>query len=330
MISLDSPRHLMTRSMLTRLALVALAGLLGLGEAPAEDSVKFAATVSAKSVRVAEPFLLELTATVPVGTRVTFPSSGSRLGDFEVIESQDLFDIPDPVIPETRMWSRRLTLESLETGELGIPSIEIHVKDEEGVKVVRSDAIVVPVVSVLEDRGDPTRFRTIQSVVDVEVPVTRSSKWLWPMLGGGVFALCVLVGVGITRRRRRLTPKAWAFQELGELETSIGTNLPTSEAFAVALSKTVREYLMMQLAIPEAGLTSQELVQDVESGKQIDEDVTSELRELFKLADKAKFAGLQLSPESFGRAINDCRKIVDRIAEGSKMNPQTLDAAESQ
>jgi hypothetical protein len=271
---------------------------------------------------------LEWIASVPAGAKVTFPSSEIQLGDFEVIDTQDVFDIPDAVNPEVRTWARRMKLESLVTGEGSIPSIENHIKGEDGLQTNLSDAMVIPVVSVLEDRGDPTQFRDIQSVVDIEVPVPRSNAWLWSILGGGAIALCLMVVIGISRRAQTLTPQAWAIQELDELENLIGTNLLTSETFAVAISKTIREYLMMQWSIPETGLTSQELVQDLESGKPFDDETTDELRELFKLSDQAKFAGLQLSPEKCRSVINDSRTIVERIAEGIKMKPQVIDAAE--
>ncbi len=315
----------------TRLMLAAAIGVITLNQAAAQQPGSLIARTSTSSVRVAEPFTLEFTVTAPAGAKVTFPSTAEKLGDFDVVDRQDLFDIPDATTADARTWTRRLTLESIVTGQLSIPSIEVQVSGQKGSQVIRSNPIAVQVVSVLEDRGDPTKFRDIQSVVDVSVPTTHSRGWLWWTMGGAAaLALLAAAGLVLSRRGQWVTPREWALQELDELEKSLDSATIDSEAIASKLSKIVRDYLQLQFAIPETGGTTQELVRSIESNQQLAAEITNQLRELFTLADKVKFAGLQLSPEGLASAIKGSRDLVQRIADASQTEAQTSDATENQ
>ncbi len=144
---------------------------------------------STDSVQVAEPFTLDVTVTAPVGAKVTFPAIADKIGDFDVRDSQDVFDVP---ADDARTWTRHLTLESITTGDLQIPPIDVQVNEGGKATLVPSQPVTIRVASVLEDRSDPTKYRDIQSVVDVDVPVVRSNTWVWWTLGGaaGVTSAC--------------------------------------------------------------------------------------------------------------------------------------------
>ena len=58
---------------------------------------------------------------------------------------------------------------------------------------------MVQVVSVLEDRGDPTKFRDIQSVVDVNVPTIRIQR-VGLVDSRRVSGLALFAAVGMCRR----------------------------------------------------------------------------------------------------------------------------------
>lgn len=125
-----------------------------------------------------------------------------------------------------------------------------------------------------------------------------------------------------------MTPKECALQELDNLETSVASDNAASESAALRLSKIMRDYLMLQFSIPESGHTGEELVRLIESESKVDKEIASQLRELFALADKAKFAALDLSQVGLRSAINDSRRLVERIADGFVTTAQTTDAME--
>ena len=152
-------------------------------------------SASASTVQVAEPLTLELTVVAPVGSSVDFSSVGDSLGNFDVIDMVDRADVPAANDVNQRSWTRRLTLESIVTGDLQIPALEINVRRNGESQTLKSEVIPIRVTSVLEDRADPTKFRDIHSVVDVAVPQSAANVWLWWALGGcgGLAAVAALL-----------------------------------------------------------------------------------------------------------------------------------------
>ncbi|MEO8270705.1 MAG: hypothetical protein ABI557_13360, partial [Aureliella sp.] len=253
-------------------------------------------TQSATKVQVAEPFTLEWKVTASSDAKVAFPAIAKQFGEFDVDQCTDLFDIPDANSPDARTWTRRLKLESIVTGELTIPALEVQVTDKSGQQVLKSSAITLDVTSVLEERGDPTKFRDIQSVVDIDLPHSRSHAWFWWTLGGvSGLSLLAIMAVAATRRRNWLTPKAWAFEELSRLEATVDSSRVDGETAAPKLSDILRTYLLLEFGIAEAGHTPDELLKIINSTDSIGSEASDRLLELFKLADQAKFAGQSIS-----------------------------------
>ena len=302
-----------------RFVIVALLSALTISRANAAATSAVSATVSKSSVQVAEPFTLELTVNVPAGTRVIFPTTGDRIGDFDVVDRQDLFDIPGAVSSDLRQWTQRLTLESIITGELSVPSIEIQIADQNGSRAVRSDPIPIRVISVLEDRHDPTQFRDIQSVVDITVPQTQSNAPLWWAVGGiSGFTCALALGMLISRRKQWLTPKQWALQQLDELGQEVNTESANTKLVSSELSNIIREYLQLQFDLPEAGRTLQELIDQIESRGYANAELINSLCALSTIADKAKFADLDLSPVGLKSLVAGSRQIVERLSSDSE------------
>jgi hypothetical protein len=173
---------------------------------------------------------------------------------------------------------------------------------------------------VLEDRSDPTKFRDIESVIDLTIPTVETSSVAWWALGGFSFmAAALAIGMVVSRRDKWMTPNQWATARLDQLEHAIQMQSAEREDATMQLSNIVRDLLLMQFNIPESGRTPQELLKKLHSQKRLDKATVNQLGELFILADKAKFAGLHLSPEGLQSAIKDTRGLI-----------QSIDLAESQ
>lgn len=292
--------------------------------ASAAEPTRVTTTPSQTSRQVAEPFWLDWTVKAPSGARVTFPSTGDKLGDFDILDSRDLFDIPNDESGDERTWTRRLQLESIVTGELEIPSIEIQVADAQSSQVIRSEPITVQIVSVLEERGDPTQFRDIQSVVDVDVPNRPSHAWIgWSLAGFSALALAVAAVTVATRRKRWQTPAQWALAQLDELEAAMKEQ--DGAASATQLASIMQNFLQLQYSLPEPGRTSEEMLHVLNAKQHVDEATWKELRCLFALADEAKFAGLSVSPTQGQEMIEHARSLVRRISD--VMNSEKLSPA---
>ena len=313
-------------SKLWRVRLLVTAAMLLATQAGAAEVI---AKASSDSVQVAQPFTLNVTVTAPAAAKVSFPAAADKLGDFDIRDSDDAFDIP---AGDERTWTRQLTLETIATGELQIPAIDIQVNEGGKSTLLQTQPVAVRVASVLEDRSDPTKFRDIQSVVDVEVPEVTSTDWVWWALGGAAgMTLFAIAGMVVSRRGEWLTPRDWALAELSELESSVDASAIDSETASQNISEVVRSYLLLQFGIADAGCTPQELVQQIVASKRINTDAIDRLGALFALADKARFAGLELSAIGLQSAINDSRELIQQITNEyeSSRSRQTLGDASS-
>ncbi len=315
--------------------------LLGLAETtPArEDEVNrssdaelatVSATVSSSAVQVAEPFTLELMVNATSGTRILLPAVGPQLGEFDVVEHQDINDIPSKNSAKERTWTRRITLESIITGDLQIPAMEIQVVNGSDSRIVKSDAIPIRVNSVLEDRADPTQFRDIQSVVDVRVPPQSSYDWVWWTAGGlGILTLGSAAIAAVVRRRKWLTPQVWAREKLESLRVSQAMQEGDSERVSLDLSSILRSYLDLQFEISAPTQTTDELLQMIRSQRLLDPATAARFGQAFQTADLTKFAGLQLSTDELSDAIDEARELVVQTAsevESRTKTPATTEA----
>lgn len=271
--------------------------------------------VSGTTVQVAEPLTLELTVTALAGSQVVFPSIGKSLGNFDVTQQIDRADVPTAGDVNQRVWTRRLTLESIVTGDVEIPSLEILVRNPAGSRTLKSDSIPVRVTSVLEDRADPTQFRDIQSVVDIEVPQPASRAWLWWTLSGigGVATVAVLF-MAVGKRRTWMTPNAWAIRELEVLRNSDAMKSNDSATVTENLTTILRDYLELQFDIAAPVQTTRELLLAIEAGRYMSVETTKGLSDLLENSDLARFAGLKLTHAELETAIDDAQGLIEQTS----------------
>ena len=125
-----------------------------------QQGVKVSISMSATSVRVAEPFTVTYELISPAEKSLVWPAVTDQLGPFDVIDSKDLFEIP---VDSGRMWRRTLTLESIHSGDLEVPELSVNLLSTdsksvqaEPVEVINLAAQPVTITSVLEGRADPT------------------------------------------------------------------------------------------------------------------------------------------------------------------------------
>src|SRR5690242_1738543 len=91
-----------------------------------DGPVKLSVRLDKTTARVADPINLVLEVDAPKGARVELPAKAERLGEFEIRRSDRTTDIPSANQTDGRSWILRLRLESIKTGELTAPPMEIH------------------------------------------------------------------------------------------------------------------------------------------------------------------------------------------------------------
>ena len=274
-----------------------------------------ASKVSESTVRVAEPFTFEMTVTASVGSKVEFSAIGKSLGSFDVTDQVDRADVPSPHDARQRIWTRRLTLESIVTGNIEIPSLEILIHHNTGSRTLKTEPIPIRVTSVLEDRADPLKFRDIQTVVDVSVEPAVTHAWLWWTLGGfGGLTAAALMLVAVAKRRTWMTPDLWAIRELEGLRTSEAMQSSDSELVTENITTILRDYLELQFDIAAPVQTTRELLQAVKAGNLMSDSMAKRFAELFEIAELARFAGVRLPQAELTMAIDDAQRLIEKTS----------------
>src|SRR5882757_10013119 len=232
----------------------------------ADGPIKVTARIDKGTARVAEPIQLVLEVEAPRGARIEMPAKVNRQGDFEVRRSEQSNDIPSATGAEKRAWILRATLESIKTGELSIPPLEVHYTADltsSTFKTLSTAPIQVRITSVLENRADPTRFRDIKQTVDVPVPETASRRWIAWTCGGITAAIAglLLIAAIVRRRQRGPSPAAWALESIKELE-QLNVSQTGAEVLFNEVVEVVREFFELEFDVPTLPRTTREFLAD--------------------------------------------------------------------
>ncbi len=327
------------RSKLTRrlAACLAVAILISPGAlwATSQDSLNSArevvvdVEVEKPHVLVAERIEMKIEATAPQGVVVKFPELDQQLGDFEVMSVQDRLDIPDG---SNRKWVRLIGLESLTTGELEIPAMELSYVDRRGsvpqTGFQKTPPQSITVRSTLEGSEDPTRFREIKSVVFAPQPQRQNSDWL--LWTAGLAGLVVVAGIAIAfvGRRRALSPKQQAIKSLQELKNSRTFADKDVESIYIRLVSILRSFVQEQFAISAPRLTTNEFLQAMQRDQRLSDEFRAELTELLSFADMIKFAGLLPSNGGLGEVVDQAVRLVENAAEAQLDTQDEIPTAE--
>src|SRR5947207_2427778 len=91
-----------------------------------DGKVKLHVSADKTTVRVAERIRLQVEVDAPRGSRVELPKLSGRLGEFEVSKSARINDLPTKGGSATRRWVVSAVVETLKTGDLAIPPIQVQ------------------------------------------------------------------------------------------------------------------------------------------------------------------------------------------------------------
>lgn len=260
------------------------------------------------SVQIADPFDVVIQVVTNDGASVRFPTVPPQLGRFEVIDHRNLLAVPSEANNGTNKSTQRLTLETLETGNLTIPSIEVVVRSE-GKPPLRlaTEPLAIKVASVLEPASDPEKFADIRDLIDAPEPRTLPFGWpFWLAVAGlGLIAL-IAAAVYIFRGRTKwTTPVDWAVSEISDLTS----NSPQSFA---QLEHIVRTYLEQEIHVPATSYSPLELQHTILQ-RGANQDAARQLGDFLTKAEQAKYAGLDMSGSQFNAAKESVLQIIREL-----------------
>jgi hypothetical protein len=267
------------------------------------QEIELSAKADRDKLQIADPFELTIRVVAPEGTQVAFPATAERLGPFEVLNTSEKLDVPISEASGTsRLWVQNISLETLETGELEIPVIEVAVKqDGQREEIQRTKPVTINVESVVEPAADLTKFKGIADVHDVEVPADRSYSWVW--LTSGALATLALAGGALfiaTRRNGAVSAKAWALQKLTEAQ-----KLPEAETI-------VRQFIEERFEFSATSLPEDRVAAALRV-RGVDDSLLPELKEFLQKSERAKFGGLDLPTDEQNRLLNLATQLVEKL-----------------
>ena len=279
--------------------------------------VRLSVRVDRTSAEIADKINMTVDVRAPRGVAVQFPEAPAMLGKFDVIATRDRFDIPDD---EGRQWSRTYELESLTSGKLEIPAVDVQFTDRRGgealTDTIQSEPVPIQIVSVLEGQADPLQFRDIKGTVELAAPSEQTNHWIAYAAGGGTMLALAAAGLLVWRRYRRdLSPADWALAELDMLEENALPEQGQVDEFYCRLTDIVRGYLERQFAIEAPLLTTDEFLVAMKDQPVLAEMHRESLAELLVAADMVKFARFEPGSSEASETIDVARRFVTATAE---------------
>ncbi|MCA9238829.1 MAG: hypothetical protein KDA37_01455 [Planctomycetales bacterium] len=287
------------------------------GEAPRsvvrDGAVTMTVSVDKAVAQVAEPIQLTVEVQAPQGTRVQMPQLPQELGEFDTRNTSLVQDIPAADNPTDRVWRLRSTLETIKTGPLSVPALDVHFAEGEGAtkfKTLHARRIHIDIASVLEGRADPSKIRDIKPTINVAVPQVKSHAWLvWAGVSAGALALAI-APVLIAARRRGPAPVAWAIAQIADLEQLHADGAAGAEAIYNELVDVVREFFEYEFDVPTLSRTGREFLTHAAKTVDLPETPRQRLKSLLSIADQVKFARLGLGDKQVLHALEDAKAFV--------------------
>ncbi len=239
------------------------------------------------------------------------------MGDFEVVSLKDTLDIPDG---SQRQWIRQVDLESLISGDLEIPAMEISYVDRRGSESVsgiqKTAPQTVTIRSTLEGVEDPTKFRDIKSVVFLPESQPENHNWIiWAAGAGGLTLLAAIAFLLVTRYKPDPSPKQWAIKALDELKDSRALAEGDTEQIYVRVISILRTFFQEQFGISAPRLTTDEFLNAMQADRRLSGDIRAQLKELLTLADLVKFAGMLPDGAGLVTVVDKAKQVVDQAAD---------------
>jgi hypothetical protein len=238
------------------------------------------------------------------------------LGDFEVRSSERLKDVPATASADVRSWILKATLETIKTGDLTIPSLDVRYSIDSkstAFNTLPSKPLAIQITSVLENGSDPKRFHDIKDVVDVAVPEQPSHAWMaWTAAGTCVVVAGLALAVVVTRRRRQgPSPAEWALTAIADLQKTHIADATDAEAVFNEVVDVVREFFQLEFGVRTLSRTTGEFLTEAIDQVQLDDMPQKRLMWLAKLADEIKFSRRGINQEQVQRALHQAGTFIE-------------------
>ncbi|GEP92326.1 BatD family protein [Chitinophaga terrae (ex Kim and Jung 2007)] len=285
------------------------------------QQISVIAQTDTNSIRIGEQIKLQLTATLTpaqisnANFKVAFPVIPDSLDHFEVVNRSAIDTVQDGT---RHLLHQTYTLTSFDSGHWTFPPVRFEVVDASGTP---DSAFTQPIgIDVNTVAVDTTKaFKPIKTVQSV--PWNIWDYWIYLAIGAG---LVLLIGGLIWFFRRKpkkapvvnvptISPYELAVHNLKALKEEKLWQQGDVKQYYTRLTDILRTYFENQFGIAALELTSEELLNNIKPITKLNQQ-RDKLRSLLAIADLAKFAKLQPTPDEH----EDCMKKAEEILEWTR------------
>jgi len=287
----------------------------------AQDRFDVRASADTDKIRIGEQVRLELSARVDLnklkqaGLQMAFPSLPDSFNHWEVVDRSAL-DTVTSANTQEQLLRQTLTLTSFDSGHWEIPALKFEMIAASGsVDSAFSAPIGIDVNTVAVDTTKA--FKPIKTIRTVGWSIW--DYWLYMVIGAAVVLLALGLWWYLRRRPARAPAPPPAPQEpaydrtlrqLKELEAEKVWQAGNVKEYYSRLTDILRTYFEEQFGIAALEQTTAELLQNIKPVTILNQQ-RDKLRGLLSLADLAKFAKLQPTPEEHADSMQKAVEIVE-------------------
>lgn len=288
-----------------------------------EDYFQVKAVADTTSIRLGEQVKISVTAKVMIyalkgaNIKVAFPNLPDSLNHLEIVSRTSLDTTGSN--EQQRLWKQTITLTSFDSGRWELPPMKFEVFSvtDGSYDSVFTDPIFIDVNTVAVDTSKA--FKPIKPL--------RRVAWnlldYWPYLLGILLLVTAVVLYFVYWHKRKPAPKPApavparspyeiAMAELAQLEKDKPWNTDV-KLYYTQLTDVLRQYFEQQFHIAALEQTTAELMQNIKPVTVLNQQ-RDKLQSILTLADLAKFAKLQPSPQEH----EDCLQKAIAVVEWTK------------
>lgn len=290
--------------------------------------VEMSIGVDKTQAQIADPILLRIQVEAPAGTSITFPVVTDRIGPLSVVDSDTIGDLPLEGAAARRRWTRTIELESLQSGDVRIPPLEVLYRLPESIAdaatardgSLQSEPISIEIISVLEDGDMPTQYRDIKDTAELPLAEHTRSNQSWWLIGATFVLLVAIASACWLRRGKKLRPARWALEEIDQIESGFREQTVDVASVYSQLSFVLRRYLQVEMAFPATSLSSEELLAQL-SNSGCPDAAWQRLQRFVTESDEMKYSGRIPSATDHDESPFDSVRVIVRETSQVAMRP---------
>ena len=272
-------------------------------------------TITPDTVRLGDPFTLELVVEGSTDLTIEMPPFGEALGRLTIADFTPKQQVLEQSGSTVQRHSQRYGLQPNRSGEVVIPSLRIEYREsiDEAWEEILTEPIPVTVQSILPTDGD-LEYQVARARLD---PLPVQQPW---MLWAGIATAIVGCGMGVwfVSRREVRVDHVSAYEvsqrRLKQLSDRFSHDTNAVDEMYTELSLILRGYLEHALHISALEQTTQELQYSFDRQRAaVSIDHRTSILAILSLCDGVKFAGKDRTSDEWTADVEVVRSLIDSL-----------------